>query len=145
MPAIAGEGRALFEAVSAQGLFGIRARQRASPYLPGVRSRMWRTVASMARSCHQASSPTSEDVEVRSGHARARPRFGGCATTRCRPERWPVGDRTSATRSIRNVGADVPGSLIPAACPLEFEPMATAVEADRPVRPSPGDVTRAGG
>lgn len=45
VPAIAAEGRALFEAVSGQGLFGVRARQRASPYLPGVRSRMWRSVA----------------------------------------------------------------------------------------------------
>jgi bifunctional non-homologous end joining protein LigD len=45
VPAIASEGRALFEAVSGQGLFGIRARQRSSPYLPGVRSRLWRTVA----------------------------------------------------------------------------------------------------
>src|SRR6185369_18092374 len=35
VPAIAGEGRALYEAVSGQGLLGIRARQRASPYLPG--------------------------------------------------------------------------------------------------------------
>jgi bifunctional non-homologous end joining protein LigD len=45
VPAIAAEGRALFEAVSAQGLFGIRARQRSSPYLPGVQSRLWRSVA----------------------------------------------------------------------------------------------------
>ena len=45
VPAINAEGRALFEAVSGQGLYGIRARQRASPYLPGVRSRLWRTVA----------------------------------------------------------------------------------------------------
>jgi ATP-dependent DNA ligase len=45
VPAIASEGRALFEAVSDQGLYGIRARQRASPYLPGVRSRLWRTIA----------------------------------------------------------------------------------------------------
>jgi ATP-dependent DNA ligase len=45
VPAIATEGRALFEAVSGQGLFGIRARQRSSPYLPGVRSRLWRSVA----------------------------------------------------------------------------------------------------
>jgi ATP-dependent DNA ligase len=44
VPAIAGEGRALFEAVAAQGLHGVRARQRASPYLPGLRSRMWRSV-----------------------------------------------------------------------------------------------------
>lgn len=45
VPAIASEGRALFEAVVAQGLFGIRARQRSSPYLPGIRSRLWRSVA----------------------------------------------------------------------------------------------------
>src|SRR5207247_1284596 len=45
VPSIVTEGRALFEAVTGQGLYGIRARQHASPYLPGVRSRLWRTVA----------------------------------------------------------------------------------------------------
>jgi hypothetical protein len=45
VPAINAEGRALFEAVSGQGLYGVRARQRTSPYLPGVRSRLWRSVA----------------------------------------------------------------------------------------------------
>jgi hypothetical protein len=45
VPAIASEGRALFEAVAGQGLQGIRARQRSSPYLPGVRSRLWRSIA----------------------------------------------------------------------------------------------------
>ena len=45
VPAINTEGKALFEAVSGQGLYGIRARQRESPYLPGVRSRLWRSVA----------------------------------------------------------------------------------------------------
>ena len=45
VPGIATEGRALFAAASEQGLFGIRARQRMSPYLPGVRSRLWRLVA----------------------------------------------------------------------------------------------------
>jgi bifunctional non-homologous end joining protein LigD len=45
VPAINVEGRALFEAVSGQGLFGVRARQRSSPYLPGVRSRLWRSIA----------------------------------------------------------------------------------------------------
>jgi len=44
VPAIVEEGRALFAAVSAQGLVGIRARQRDGPYLPGVRSRLWRSV-----------------------------------------------------------------------------------------------------
>ncbi len=45
VPAIAQEGRALFEAVTAQGLAGVRARQAGSPYLPGVRSRLWRSIA----------------------------------------------------------------------------------------------------
>jgi len=44
VPAIAEEGRALFEAVTGQGLAGIRARQRSGPYLPGVRSRLWRFI-----------------------------------------------------------------------------------------------------
>jgi hypothetical protein len=45
VPAIVGEGRALHAAVSAQGLAGILARRRDSPYLPGVRSRLWRSIA----------------------------------------------------------------------------------------------------
>lgn len=44
VPAIPGEGRALHAAVAAQGLAGVLARQRSSPYLPGVRSRLWRFV-----------------------------------------------------------------------------------------------------
>jgi ATP-dependent DNA ligase len=44
VPAVPTDGRALFDAVTAQGLRGIRARQRSSPYLPGVRSRLWRSV-----------------------------------------------------------------------------------------------------
>ena len=45
VPAIATEGVALFEAVMAQGVAGVLARQRQSPYLPGVRSRLWRYIA----------------------------------------------------------------------------------------------------
>lgn len=45
VPAIATEGVALFQAAVAQGIAGILARQRSSPYLPGVRSRLWRSVA----------------------------------------------------------------------------------------------------
>ena len=45
VPAIAAEGRALYEAAAAQGIAGIMARQRSSPYLPGVRSRLWRFIA----------------------------------------------------------------------------------------------------
>ena len=45
MPAIANEGRALYDAVVAQGLAGILARASGSPYLPGVRSSLWRSIA----------------------------------------------------------------------------------------------------
>jgi bifunctional non-homologous end joining protein LigD len=44
VPAIAGEGIALHAAVSAQGIAGILARRRSSPYLPGVRSTLWRSI-----------------------------------------------------------------------------------------------------
>ena len=45
VPAIATEGVALYDAAVAQGIAGIMARQRTSPYLPGIRSRLWRYVA----------------------------------------------------------------------------------------------------
>jgi bifunctional non-homologous end joining protein LigD len=48
VPAIAGEGRALHEAAATQGIAGVMARQRSSPYLPGVRSRLWRFVPTLA-------------------------------------------------------------------------------------------------
>jgi bifunctional non-homologous end joining protein LigD len=44
VPAIATEGRALWDAAMAQGIAGILARQRTSPYLAGVRSRLWRYI-----------------------------------------------------------------------------------------------------
>jgi bifunctional non-homologous end joining protein LigD len=44
VPAIATEGRALFDAIAAQGLAGMMARQRQGPYLPGTRSRLWRLI-----------------------------------------------------------------------------------------------------
>jgi hypothetical protein len=45
VPAIPTEGRALWDAVVDQGVAGVLARQRSSPYLPGVRSRLWRFIA----------------------------------------------------------------------------------------------------
>jgi bifunctional non-homologous end joining protein LigD len=45
VPAIATEGIALYAAVVAQGIAGVLARHRSSPYLAGVRSRLWRFVA----------------------------------------------------------------------------------------------------
>ncbi len=57
MPAIATEGRALYDAAVAQGIAGILARQRMSPYLPGIRSRLWRFVAATP-----GSAPPSAEV-----------------------------------------------------------------------------------
>jgi bifunctional non-homologous end joining protein LigD len=48
VPAIAGEGRALHEAAAAQGIAGVMARQRSSPYLPGIKSRLWRFIPTLA-------------------------------------------------------------------------------------------------
>jgi bifunctional non-homologous end joining protein LigD len=48
VPAITGEGRALHDAVSAQGIAGVLARRRTSPYLPGVRSTLWRAIPAAA-------------------------------------------------------------------------------------------------
>lgn len=68
VPGIATEGRALFEAVSAQGLFGLRARQRTSPYLPGVRSRLWRSIAVAGPDAAPAvDSLPAEDAELIGG------------------------------------------------------------------------------
>ena len=44
VPAIAAEGRALHAAAAAQGIAGIMARERTSPYLTGVTSRLWRFI-----------------------------------------------------------------------------------------------------
>ena len=48
VPAIAGEGLALYDAVAAQGIAGLLARRRTSPYLPGVRSALWRSIVVVA-------------------------------------------------------------------------------------------------
>ena len=58
VPAIAGEGRALHAAVSEQGIAGILARRRDSPYLPGVRSRLWRAIPATAGGVSGAPSAT---------------------------------------------------------------------------------------
>jgi ATP-dependent DNA ligase len=44
VPSVPGEGLALHEAVTAQGIAGVLARRRTSPYLPGVRSRLWQSI-----------------------------------------------------------------------------------------------------
>ena len=59
VPAIATEGRALWDAVAAQGLAGVLARQRESPYLAGVRSRLWRFIEARPG----AGAETAEPVE----------------------------------------------------------------------------------
>ncbi len=48
VPAIPGEGRALHAAAGVQGIPATIARHRRSPYLPGVRSRLWRLIPTTA-------------------------------------------------------------------------------------------------
>jgi ATP-dependent DNA ligase len=49
VPAVAGEGSTLFDAVEGQGLPGMLARRRDSPYLPGMRSDLWRRIRTARR------------------------------------------------------------------------------------------------
>jgi bifunctional non-homologous end joining protein LigD len=49
VPAVAGEGSTLFDAVEGQGLPGVLARRRDSPYLPGMRSDLWRRIRTARR------------------------------------------------------------------------------------------------
>jgi hypothetical protein len=60
VPAIATEGIALYNAVVAQGIAGVLARQRSSPYLPGVKSRLWRYVAAEAAVPASAAAPAAD-------------------------------------------------------------------------------------
>ena len=69
VPAIGGEGRALHEAVSAQGIAGVLARRRTSPYLPGVRSRLWRSILATPAGETAAPSPVTGEDAVVSGTA----------------------------------------------------------------------------
>ncbi|HEY3524115.1 MAG TPA: hypothetical protein VGK63_10440 [Candidatus Limnocylindrales bacterium] len=64
VPATAGEGRALHEAVAAQGLGGVLARARSSPYLPGIRSRLWRTFDATGEAATDAAQPTNDDAAL---------------------------------------------------------------------------------
>ena len=71
VPAIATEGIALFEAVLAQGIAGVLARQRSSPYLAGVRSRLWRFVAAAPDNTGTAAPEAAERPQGSDGPASA--------------------------------------------------------------------------
>ncbi len=73
VPAIAGEGRALHAAVTAQRLAGILARQRSSPYLPGVRSRLWQFIPAGPGGTSSDEGPVVEPTEGREGSSGAAP------------------------------------------------------------------------
>ena len=64
VPAITGEGLALHAAVSAQGIAGVLARRRTSPYLPGVRSTLWRSILAGVSGQEPSTQPGAPDVEV---------------------------------------------------------------------------------
>ena len=82
VPAIATEGIALYEAAVAQGIAGVLARQRSSPYLPGVRSRLWRFVA--ATPGRGGAAAAGRDA----GPAGRRVREGRCAAVARRRRRF---------------------------------------------------------
>jgi bifunctional non-homologous end joining protein LigD len=73
VPAIASEGRALFEAVVAQGIAGVMARQRTSPYLSGIRSRLWRFIPAIRspKKARRMAEATRDSLEPREGAANA--------------------------------------------------------------------------
>ena len=64
VPAVRGDGVALFEAVVGQGLAGMMARRLQSPYLPGVRSSLWRYVAAPAAESGDAEDGKPANAEV---------------------------------------------------------------------------------
>jgi bifunctional non-homologous end joining protein LigD len=67
VPAIVGEGRALHAAVGAQGIGGVMARLRTSPYLPGVRSRLWRWIEAGASGGVAAADPSAAQPQATLG------------------------------------------------------------------------------
>jgi bifunctional non-homologous end joining protein LigD len=62
VPAIPSEGRALWDAVVAQGVAGVLARQHASPYLPGIRSRLWRFIAAVPAAPVETEQPPEDEA-----------------------------------------------------------------------------------
>jgi bifunctional non-homologous end joining protein LigD len=62
VPAIASEGIALWEAAVAQGIAGVLARQRSSPYLAGVRSRLWRFIPATGAGAGAGETETGADA-----------------------------------------------------------------------------------
>ena len=91
VPAIPGEGRALFAAVAAQGLAGILARQRSSPYLPGVRSRLWRFVAVGGREAAEAGGALEVDATADAIAAESAGEAAGAAPVLALIRRLPLG------------------------------------------------------
>jgi bifunctional non-homologous end joining protein LigD len=73
VPAIAGEGRALFDAVVAQGIAGVMARQRTGPYLSGIRSRLWRFIPAIrsTKKARRAADAGRDTLEPPGGAANA--------------------------------------------------------------------------
>jgi len=73
VPAIRGEGRALYEAILGQGIAGVMAREARSPYLPGVRSTLWRLILRGAAGAGAGAASTAaaaaEPTETGSGGA----------------------------------------------------------------------------
>ena len=94
VPAIAGEGRALHAAVTAQGIAGVLARRRTSPYLPGVHSGLWRSIVA-----GPAGDAGTRDGRGCNARRSRRPRRGPRRCSRC-----SAGSRSTRTRPASDVG-----------------------------------------
>lgn len=101
VPAIPGEGRALFDAVVTQGLAGVLARHRASPYLCGVRSRLWRFIPSSGAVTETDETPGAEPNEQP-----------------LEPEAWSASAPVLALIRRLPLGLDEPGSTALGESPL---------------------------
>ena len=107
-----GEGRALYEAVTAQGLAGVLARQRDSPYLPGIRSRLWRSIAAAPRRRGPEGRPRPSARDPDRGCRAAEPQPGAAGPPDPSVER-PLGPRSGPRRSSRRRAARSRGRLDP--------------------------------
>ncbi|TAL07555.1 MAG: hypothetical protein EPO00_09085 [Chloroflexota bacterium] len=71
VPAIPGEGKALFDAVVAQGLAGVLARHRSGPYLPGIRSRLWKFIPASGDGARDAPATPDDAMSAHDADGRA--------------------------------------------------------------------------
>ena len=113
VPAIAGEGRALHAAVTAQGIAGVLARRRTSPYLPGVHSALWRSIMAGPMPDGAARRTTGRRPIPATRPSARRPCWRSSAASRSRRRPPSSGYPRTARTKVRIVGG-CPYSSTPA-------------------------------